>query len=135
MATLLHRLGTTAFRHWPRFLAGWLVVLLALGAFSAAFAKPLSENFTIPGIPSEEAADLQAELFPGSESAFDAANVNVVVQALWHVSAFREAVLACRGDDTLLAALQSIFSDRSQRSEWACLDRLDNHLDSQRPRR
>ena len=81
MATLLHRLGTTAFRHWPRFLAGWLVVLLALGAFSAAFAKPLSENFTIPGIPSEEAADLQAELFPGSESAFDAANVNVVVQA------------------------------------------------------
>ncbi|MAO79318.1 MMPL family transporter [uncultured Nocardioides sp.] len=81
MATLLHRLGTTAFRHWPRFLAGWLVVLLALGAFSAAFAKPLSENFTIPGIPSEEAADLQSELFPDSESAFDAANVNVVVQA------------------------------------------------------
>jgi RND superfamily putative drug exporter len=81
MATLLHRLGTTAFRHWPRFIAGWLVLLIALGAFAAAFSKPLSENFTIPGIPSEEAADIQSELFAGSESAFDAANVNVVVQA------------------------------------------------------
>jgi RND superfamily putative drug exporter len=81
MATLLHRLGITAFRHWPRFIAGWLVLLIALGAFAAAFSKPLSENFTIPGIPSEEAADLQSELFVGSESAFDAANVNVVVQA------------------------------------------------------
>ncbi len=81
MATLLHRLGTTAFRHWPRFIAGWLVLLIALGAFAAAFSKPLSEDFTIPGIPSEEAADLQSELFTGSESAFDAANVNVVVQA------------------------------------------------------
>lgn len=81
MATLLHRLGTTAFLHWRRFLAGWLVLLIALGAFSAAFSKPLSENFSIPGIPSEEAADLQSQLFAGSESAFDAANVNVVVQA------------------------------------------------------
>lgn len=81
MATLLHRLGTTAFRHWPRFIAGWLVLLIALGAFAAAFSKPLSEDFTIPGIPSEEAADLQSELFTGAESAFDAANVNVVVQA------------------------------------------------------
>lgn len=81
MATLLHRLGTTAFRHWPRFIAGWLVLLIALGAFAAAFSKPLSEDFTIPGIPSEEAANLQSELFTGSENAFDAANVNVVVQA------------------------------------------------------
>lgn len=81
MATLLHRLGTTAFRRWPLFVAGWLVVLIGLGAVAAGFSKPLSENFTIPGIPSEEAADLQEELFPGSEGAFDQANVNVVVQA------------------------------------------------------
>ena len=81
MATLLHRLGTTAFRRWPLFLAGWLVLLVALGAFAATFSKPLSEEFSIPGIPSEEAADLQSALFPGSKDAFDAATVNVVVQA------------------------------------------------------
>ncbi|WP_300640019.1 MMPL family transporter [Nocardioides sp.] len=81
MATLLHRLGTTAFRRWRLFLAGWLALLIGLGAFAAAFSEPLSEEVSIPGIPSEEAADLQAELFPGAESAFDSTAVNVVIQA------------------------------------------------------
>jgi RND superfamily putative drug exporter len=44
-------------------------------------SKPLSDNFSVPGIPSEKAADLQAELFPGSTDAFDQAGVNVVVAA------------------------------------------------------
>ena len=81
MATLLARLGTTAYRRWPFFLAGWLLVMAALVGVAAGFSKPLSEDFSIPGIPSEEAADLQSELFPGAGSAFDATNVNVVVQA------------------------------------------------------
>ena len=81
MATLLQRLGVTAYRRWPFFLAAWLLVFVAVGAVAAGFSKPLTENFTIPGIPSQKAADLQAELFPGSEDAFDAVNVNVVVQA------------------------------------------------------
>ena len=38
-------------------------------------------RFSIPGIPSEQAADLQAELFPGSKDAFDEAGVSVVVAA------------------------------------------------------
>lgn len=81
MATLLYRLGTTAFRRWRLFLAGWLAVLIGLGAFAATFSQPLSEEVSIPGIPSEEAADLQTELFPGAESAFDSTTVNVVIQA------------------------------------------------------
>ncbi|WP_148573648.1 MMPL family transporter [Nocardioides caldifontis] len=81
MATLLYRLGKTAYRRWPVFVAGWIVVLVGIGAFAGAFSKPMTDSFTIPGIPSEEAADLQAELFPSSKDAFDQATVNVVVAA------------------------------------------------------
>lgn len=81
MATLLHRLGKLAYRRWPLFLAGWIVAMLAVGTFAATMSKPMSDSFSIPGIPSEKAADLQAELFPGSQDAFDQATVNVVVAA------------------------------------------------------
>lgn len=81
MATLLYRLGKTAYRRWPLFIAGWVLLLVSVGAFAAGFSKPFSDSFSIPGIPSEEAADLQAELFPDTRDAFDEATVNVVVAA------------------------------------------------------
>ena len=81
MATFLYRVGRTAYRRWPITIAIWLVTLLALGSAAAAFSKPLVDSFSIPGIPSEEAADLQAELFDENGDAFDAATVNVVVAA------------------------------------------------------
>jgi RND superfamily putative drug exporter len=81
MATYLYRLGKTAYRRWPVFIAAWFVLLIAVGGFAAAFSKPTTDAFTIPGIPSEEAADLQAELFPDSKDAFDEATVNIVVAA------------------------------------------------------
>ncbi|MCY7395296.1 MAG: MMPL family transporter [Nocardioides sp.] len=81
MATLLHRLGTTAYRRWPFFVAGWLVVLIAVGAFAATMSKPMNDSFSIPGIPSEQAATLQSELFPDSVDAFSASTVNVVLAA------------------------------------------------------
>ena len=81
MATLLYRLGKTAYRRWPFFIAGWLVLMIAVGGFAAAFSKPTTDSFSIPGIPSEEAANLQKQLFPDSQDAFDKATVNVVVAA------------------------------------------------------
>jgi RND superfamily putative drug exporter len=81
MARLLYRLGSTAYRRWPFFIAGWLLLAVLVGALAAAFAKPMSDEFTIPGIPSEKAADMQQELFPDAKSAFDDASVNVVVAA------------------------------------------------------
>lgn len=81
MATLLYRLGKTAYRRWPLFLAGWLVAMLAVGAVAATMSKPMTDAFSIPGIPSEKAADMQKELFPQSVDAFDQADVNVVVAA------------------------------------------------------
>ncbi|MET1058420.1 MAG: MMPL family transporter [Nocardioides sp.] len=81
MAQLLYRLGKTAFRRWPLFLAGWIVAMLAVGTVAATMSKPMTDAFSIPGIPSEKAADLQAELFPESQDAFDQATVTVVVAA------------------------------------------------------
>lgn len=81
MATLLYRLGKTAYRRWPVFIAGWVVALLAVGIVAAGFSKPMTDAFSIPGIPSEKAADMQEELFPQSVNAFDQATVNVVVAA------------------------------------------------------
>lgn len=81
MASLLYRLGKTAYQKWPFFLVGWLAVLIVVGGAAATISKPFNDAFTIPGIPSEKAADLQAELFPDSTDAFAEANVNVVVAA------------------------------------------------------
>ncbi|WP_299058429.1 MMPL family transporter [uncultured Nocardioides sp.] len=81
MASLLQRLGATAHRRWPAFIALWLVALIGVGAFAGFASKPLVDSFTIPGIESEEAADLQSELFGGGEDALEQATVNVVVQA------------------------------------------------------
>jgi putative drug exporter of the RND superfamily len=81
MATLLYRLGRTAYRRWPAFLVGWLVVLVAVGALAGALHKPMSDQMSIPGIPSEKAAELQKELFPKAVNAAEEINVNVVVAA------------------------------------------------------
>ncbi|WP_232679586.1 MMPL family transporter, partial [Nocardioides sp. R-C-SC26] len=81
MATLLYRLGKTAFRRWPLFIGAWLALLVIVVGAAAQFSKPFDDSFSIPGIPSEKAADLQQDLFPGSADAFDQATVNVVVQA------------------------------------------------------
>ncbi|WP_104108310.1 MMPL family transporter [Nocardioides sp. 616] len=81
MATLLYRLGKTAYRRWPFFLAAWLVAFVAVAGFAATSSKPMSDALTIPGIPSEKAADMQEELFPNSVDAFSEATVNIVVVA------------------------------------------------------
>src|SRR5262245_15844017 len=81
MASLLYRLGKTAFRRWPIVLALWLAAMVGLGAVATTLAKPMSDSFSIPGIASEKAADLQAELFPESVGAFDQAGATVVVAA------------------------------------------------------
>lgn len=80
MATLLYRLGKTAYRRWPFFLIGWLVVLIATGVIAGAFSKPMSDQFTMPGIESVETNDRQQELFPDAQSV-EAPTVSMVVAA------------------------------------------------------
>ena len=80
MATLLYRLGKTAYRRWPIFIAGWLIALIGLGAVAGYLSKPMSNTFSIPGIESVEAAELQQELFPDA-AAVDAPTATIVVAA------------------------------------------------------
>jgi RND superfamily putative drug exporter len=79
MATLLYRLGKAAFRRWPAFIGVWVVALVAVGATALAIQQPTSSTFSIPGIPSERASELQKELFPGAEDALNDTSVTVVV--------------------------------------------------------
>ncbi|WP_203337792.1 MMPL family transporter [Nocardioides limicola] len=81
MARLLYRLGRTAYLRWPLVLVGWLIVAISVGAVAATFSKPMSDSFSIPGIPSERAGELQEELFGQVPDAFDHAGVTVVVAA------------------------------------------------------
>ena len=81
MAALLQRLGTTAYRRWPLFIAGWLALLVVVAGSAATFSKPFNDSFSIPGIPSARADALQAELFPGARDAFSTADVAVIVAA------------------------------------------------------
>jgi putative drug exporter of the RND superfamily len=81
MATLLYRLGKTAYRRWPVVLVVWLLALGGVGVVAATMSQPMSDQFSIPGIPSEKATDLQQQLFPGSGSAIDEASVSIVVAA------------------------------------------------------
>ncbi|MGH3502239.1 MAG: MMPL family transporter, partial [Nocardioidaceae bacterium] len=81
MATLLYRLGRVAHRRWALFLTAWLIALVGVGAVSTTLAQPTSDSFSIPGIASEKAANLQEELFPQSEDPADQASATVVVAA------------------------------------------------------
>ncbi len=81
MAHALYRLGRLAHRRWPVFLLAWILVLAGIGGAAAAMSKPMSDAFTIPGIPSEQAMDLQQELFPDAEDPFAAPAGTVVVVA------------------------------------------------------
>lgn len=81
MATLLYRLGKTAYRRWPVFVVVWVLLLAGVIGVANGFAKPMTDSFSIPGIPSERAAELQEQLFPNSPDAFEQATVNVVVAA------------------------------------------------------
>ena len=106
MATLLYRLGKTAYRRWPVFIAAWLVALIGFAALSGAISKPMVDSFSIPGIPSLKAQDLQKELFADTGDAEDRASASVVVAApVGHT--LREAAYADKVDD-LIADLHSV---------------------------
>lgn len=80
MASLLYRLGRTAYRRWPFFIVTWVVVLAVVATLGAMFSQPMTDQFTMPGIESVETAELQTELFPEAQ-AVDAANVSIAVAA------------------------------------------------------
>lgn len=81
MASLLYRLGKSAYRRWPFFLVGWLLVIGVVGGVAGTMSKPYSDAFTIPGLESVEAAEKLPDLMDGESSPMDAATIEVVVAA------------------------------------------------------
>ncbi|HWC23152.1 MAG TPA: MMPL family transporter [Flexivirga sp.] len=81
MASLLYRLGHTAYRRWPMFIAAWAIVLVGFGALAIGVSKPMVDKFSIPGIPSLQAQTMQQKLFPGTGDVQDQAAATVVVSA------------------------------------------------------
>ncbi|MFE6820959.1 MMPL family transporter [Streptomyces sp. NPDC057690] len=80
MATLLYRLGRTAFRRRWSVLFVWVAVLVAVGA-GAATAPSADEGNTsfMPGIEAQKAFDLMQQRFPGTNG--NAANARIVFVA------------------------------------------------------
>ena len=121
MATLLYRIGKTAYRRWPIFLAAWIVAMIGVGTIAATMSKPMTDAFSIPGIPSEKAADLQAELFPESKDAFDQASVNVVVAAPEGHTL---------DEPTYRAAVDDLVADLADGPQMPAADQLSNPVDA-----
>lgn len=117
MATRLYRLGRLAYRRWPAFLALWLVALVGIGALATSISKPMQDDFTIPGIPSETAQHLQQELFPQAKGAYDAASGTVVVAAP------KGATLR---DPAVAATVDALVADLSDTPQLAPGTRLAN---------
>ncbi|MDX2935536.1 MMPL family transporter [Streptomyces ipomoeae] len=66
MATLLYRLGRSAYRHRRAVLAAWLAVLAAVIACLVAFGGQTDDEFTIPGSESQRAMDTLKETLPAA---------------------------------------------------------------------
>ncbi|GAA1397865.1 MMPL family transporter [Luteococcus peritonei] len=64
MSSFLYRLGRSCYRHHRRVLALWLAVLVVLGGVAGLAGGTYSDNFSIPGAPSQVALDKLNLTFP-----------------------------------------------------------------------
>ena len=64
MSNVLYRWGRAAARHPWRMIGAWLVLAIVVFSANASFGAGTSDDFRIPGIEAQEAADLLEERFP-----------------------------------------------------------------------
>ena len=81
MATYLYKVGRWAYANRFKTIAIWVLVLIGMGVGASLLAKPTSESFSIPGIPSEQAQNLMVERFPDKPKFGDSVEVTYVVAA------------------------------------------------------
>jgi putative drug exporter of the RND superfamily len=79
VASILYRLGRTAYRRRRLVALLWLAVLLAAGSAAGALRGPYSGEFAIPGTESQDAIDVLNERFP--QAGLEKATANVVFAA------------------------------------------------------
>ncbi|MEG8276459.1 MMPL family transporter [Streptomyces sp. AHA2] len=114
MAEFLYRVGRLAFRRRWSVVLVWAAVLAAVGLGALKAPGPADEEFSMPGIESQEAFDLMEERFPGTTA--DSATARVVfiapdgekVTAAAHRQAVEKAVRDL-GDGTQVASAADPF--------------------------
>ncbi|MFD3706428.1 MMPL family transporter [Nocardia sp. NPDC058658] len=83
MSIYLYRWGKLAFRRKWIVLPVWLLLFVILGGLGASLQKPMTDDFSMPNLPSERATDILDKHFPGMSAAFafDAVTGTYVVGA------------------------------------------------------
>ncbi|MGV9859615.1 MMPL family transporter [Gordonia sp. NPDC003425] len=81
MAIWLYRLGRSAFRHKWWVISAWLVVLVALGALTAALAPKFATDFELPGTDSDRAMSVMKQDFPAANEQLLNSSTSILVAA------------------------------------------------------
>lgn len=82
MATLLYRIGRSAYEHRWRFIAVWILLIIGMGTAAATLSRTTSTSFTIPGLESVETQDKIAQRFPDSaEDPIEAPTGTIIIKA------------------------------------------------------
>jgi putative drug exporter of the RND superfamily len=115
VASLLYRLGSTAYRRRRLVVVLWLLLLVAVGSAAGALRGPYSGEFSIPGTESQDAIDVLSERFP--QAGLEKATANVVFAAEPGAAldspanrAAVQAVLAQVQEDPLVAVVTDPFA-------------------------
>ncbi|MCW2525875.1 MAG: drug exporter of the superfamily [Pseudonocardiales bacterium] len=77
MSTFLYRLGQFSVRRRRLMIAGWLLLLVIVGALGSTFGKTATSALSIPGVESVQATNLLTERFPTGGAGGAAARVVV----------------------------------------------------------
>ncbi|MFE9583249.1 MMPL family transporter [Nocardia sp. NPDC006044] len=70
MSVYLYRWGRFAFRHKWIVLPIWIVGFLVLAGLGAQLKEPMSDDFSMPNLPSERATQILDQHFPGMSEGF-----------------------------------------------------------------
>ncbi|PXX71507.1 RND superfamily putative drug exporter [Nocardia tenerifensis] len=83
MSVYLYRWGRFAFRRKWIVLPVWLVLLVLLGIAGSLLSEPMSDEFSMPALPSERATEILDRQFPGMSAQFgiDAVSGTYVIKA------------------------------------------------------
>ncbi|MEU7763873.1 MMPL family transporter [Nocardia sp. NPDC049190] len=83
MSVYLYRWGKFAFRRKWIVLPAWIVLFVLLGGLGAQLSKPMTNDFSMPNLPSARATDILDKHFPGASDAFkfDAVTGTYVIAA------------------------------------------------------
>lgn len=66
MSKLLYKIGGWSARNKFKILGGWIIIMIAILGIAFSMKPAFSEEMTIPGTPSEKAADIISEEFPST---------------------------------------------------------------------